>query len=463
MSTPVSSTSSFASSVASTFSPITMSGFNNIDFNAIINALMQQASVPLTGLQTQQTNLQAQNGNYTTLASDLGAVQTAASSLAAVGSLTGTTVSSTNANAASLSTSATTPQGSYSVVVKTLAQAQVTSSTSTYADSNTTTVASGGSLTIGSATVTLTGNTTLQGLADAINATTGTPATASVVQSSPGQYSLVLTGNQTGSANAFTITNNLTGGAGITFGGNAQTATDATATVNGLAIDSSTNNIGSVIPGSTLTLLQADPNTTITLTVTQDTSNAKSLVQSFVTAYNNLETFAQSQEQAYLNGDPTSIANDGLLRGLMINLSSMLGGPGGTDPTYQYLAQVGIGFDTSGNLTFNSGAFDSAAAATSLNDIQNLFSGPDGSSGVFSSVNNMVTSYVGSGGLVANQQTQISNELSMLGQQIIDMQNQLALQQQSLQQEYAAADTTISTLNNEAGSLTGLTNQYQLN
>jgi flagellar hook-associated protein 2 len=454
--------SSSTSSLTSAFAPITLSGFNNIDFNAIIQALMAQASVPLTGLQTQQTNLQGQNQNYTTLASDLGALQTAASNLGSAGSLAGTTVSSTS-GAVSLSTSSTTPQGSYSVVVSTLAQAQVTASTTTYADTGTTTVASGGSLTIGGVTVNISGNTTLQGLADAINATTNIPVSASVVQSTPGHYELVLTGAQTGEANAFTITNNLTGGAGIAFGGNAQTASDATATVNGLAIQSSTNALNNVIPGSTLTLLQADPGNTITLTVTQDTTNAKSLVQSFVTAFNNLQSFINSQQQAYLNNDPTSIANDGLIRGLNYNLSSLLGGAGGTDATYQYLAQVGLGFDQSGNLTFDSGAFDSAAASTSLNDIQNLFSGPDGSSGVFSSVTTMINSYVGSGGLVANQQTQISNELQNLGQQIINMQNQLAIQQQSLTQEYAAADTTISTLNNEGASLSGLSNQYSLN
>ena len=36
-------------------SPITFSGFNNIDFNSVLNALMTQASQPLTALQTRQT------------------------------------------------------------------------------------------------------------------------------------------------------------------------------------------------------------------------------------------------------------------------------------------------------------------------------------------------------------------------------------------------------------------------
>jgi hypothetical protein len=52
--------------------------------------------------------------------------------------------------------------------------------------------------------------------------------------------------------------------------------------------------------------------------------------------------------------------------------------------------------------------------------------------------------------------------LQSLGQQIINMQSQLTIQQQSLVQEFAAADTTISSLNHQASSLSGLQNQYSI-
>jgi flagellar hook-associated protein 2 len=442
--------------------PITLSGFNNIDFNSIINALMQQASLPMTSLQTQQQTLTSQNSNYSALATKLGTLETAAGKLASASSLAGTKVTNTNQSAVSLTTSSATPQGTYSVVVNALAQAQVTASTSTYADSNSTIVASGGSITIGGATVTLAGDTTLQGLADAINTTDGAPVTAAVVQSSPGAYELVLTGKSTGTANAFTVTNNLTGGTGISFGANAQNAADASATVNGLAITSSTNTIESAIPGGTLTLAQADPGTTITLTVTQDTSNAKTLVQGFVDAYNDLQSFISSQQQAYQKGDTTSIANDGLLRNLSIGLRGLLGGSGGTDPTYTYLAQVGIGFEATGNLSFDSARFDDAATGSLLEDVQKLFSGSNGTNGVFSTVNDLLDGYVGSGGLVASQQHQITDQLQTIGRELTDMQNQLNIQRQSLVQQYAAADSTISSLNNQASSLSGLASQYSI-
>ncbi|MDE3153961.1 MAG: flagellar filament capping protein FliD [Acidobacteriota bacterium] len=453
MSSPISSTSASG--------PITLSGFNNIDFNSILQAMMQQASIPLTNLQSQQQTLQSQNSIYSSLAGQLGTLETAAAALKSSTSLSGTSVTNTDPTAVSVSTGTTTPQGSYSIVVGALAQAQVTASSTTYADSDTTVVASGGSLTIGGATVTLTGNTTLQGLADAINGTANIPVTASVVQGTPGQYELVLTGTQTGTTNAFAITNNLTGGAGITFGANAQDAANASVTVNGLTITSATNTIANAIPGGSLTVSKADPATTISVTVNQDTTAAKSAIQSFVTAYNNLESFINSQQQASLN-NTTNIMNDGVLRGLSSSLRAAIGGSSSADSTFQYLSQVGIGFDSSGNLTFDGGAFDTAVASSSLSHVQTMFSGNGTTDGIFTSIDNVLSDYVGSGGLVANQQTNITNELSSLATQISNMQSQLAIQQQSLQQQFTAADSAISALNQQGSSLSSLNSGYSL-
>jgi flagellar capping protein FliD len=62
-------------------SPITFSGFNNIDFNVVLNSLMQQASVPLTSLQTQQKTLQTRVTGFDTLSSNVKALSSAAAAL----------------------------------------------------------------------------------------------------------------------------------------------------------------------------------------------------------------------------------------------------------------------------------------------------------------------------------------------------------------------------------------------
>ena len=48
-------------------SPITFSGFNSIDFNQILNAVMAQERTPLTRLETQKKTLESQNSAFATL------------------------------------------------------------------------------------------------------------------------------------------------------------------------------------------------------------------------------------------------------------------------------------------------------------------------------------------------------------------------------------------------------------
>jgi flagellar hook-associated protein 2 len=169
-------------------SPITFSGFNSIDFGSIVTALMQQASAPLTTLQTSQTALKSQITNYSTLASRISSLQSAADDLGDLTSVSAVSGTSTDAAAVAVSTSSSATAGHYDVIVNELARAQVTVSTSSAPDASTTVVASGGTLTIGGVAVTVSGNSTLQQLAEAINGTDDIGVHAPVIRTAPGTY-----------------------------------------------------------------------------------------------------------------------------------------------------------------------------------------------------------------------------------------------------------------------------------
>src|SRR6185436_20111863 len=125
-----------------------------------------------------------------------------------------TTYAATSSDTAALtvSASADAAAGRYEVTVNELARAQVTVSSTFSPDTDTTIVGSGGSLTIGTEPITIAGPVTLKALVAAINADANAPATASIVATEPGKYRLVLTSKDTGEANAFTISNQLTAG-----------------------------------------------------------------------------------------------------------------------------------------------------------------------------------------------------------------------------------------------------------
>jgi len=436
-------------------SPITLSGFNNIDWNSVLNALMQQESIPLTALQSQQSDITAQQTAFSTFASKLGTLESAVEDLQDGGSFNGRAVTSSNSSSLSASVGNNTPIGTYEVLVKELARAQVTGTTDTHTDADTTIVASGGSLTVGGKVVTITQGVTLQGLADAINGTSGIGATASVVKNG-NNYQLVLTGNKTGQANAFSITNNLSGGTNVAFNAvNAQDATDASGTVNGISFTSDTNQVTGALPGATLNLIRKDPLNTIVLTITGDTSSVKSMVSKFVSAYNDVIKFIDAQQAAFGRKETNNIGSDPLVRGLRSQLSQSLVSDFGTG-TFSVASQAGLSLQRDGTLTFDGGAFD-AAVSKDPTSVQNLFT-----TGVFKSLLTSVQGYTKADGLVPNAQQRLDNASSRLADRIDDMNNQLALKRAALQKDMIAADQAIASLNQQANSLSSLSNQYSL-
>src|SRR5690606_1122563 len=208
-------------------SPITFSGFNNIDFNVVLNALMAQASQPLAALQNRQSALKSQITTINTLSARVDELRSAAEALGSISSISTTAGRSSDTGAVTVPSGPAAVPAREDVVVTTLGRAQVTPSVETFADADTTIVAGGGSITIGGVEVAISGDVTLQGLADAINATDGIGVTAAAIRTGPDSYRLTLTSTLTGVEHAFTVSNNLTGGTGISFGANAVEASDA--------------------------------------------------------------------------------------------------------------------------------------------------------------------------------------------------------------------------------------------
>ena len=66
-------------------------------------------------------------------------------------------------------------------------------------------------------------------------------------------------------------------------------------TLDGNTITRSTNQISDVIAGTTISLVGADKNSTITLNITPDTSGIESMISDFVSKYNALMTEITNQ------------------------------------------------------------------------------------------------------------------------------------------------------------------------
>ena len=445
-------------------SGITFSGFNNIDFNVVVNAAITQASQPLKSLQSKQTALKSQSSTFDTLASKLSALDDTANALASGTALTSYTpsVSDSSVFTAAIGSSATA--GHYDVVVNELARAQVTASASTTSDADTTSVASGGWLTINGHRIDVQAPVTLADLAKQINQTPGVGAQAAVVQTGSNAFRLVLTGSSTGESNAFTIQNGLTGGSGVSFADanndgisgnsasdNAVQATNAQLTVNNLAITSQSNTVDAAIPGTTLTLLKKSPSTTVSLDVKADASDLKSKLQNFISAYN-LQQFGSAQAASAANGSTSSIARDPLFRGLKSQLRTTLLNAYGTDAV-QTLSQLGVEFTRTGKLQFNATQFDAATANGTTSSLSGLLGSSTSATGAFDAVHTLLNQYTQTSGSISQAQTRITAQVTSLDKEIASMQARLDVQRAALMKETTAADLAITQLKSQSGSL----------
>ena len=451
---------------------VTLSGFNNIDFSQILEAVMAQERQPFNALSTKKSTLQQQNTQLGTLASKLSSLQSAAENLSSPDSLDVLSATSSDTSLVGVSTSSGSVAGGYDVVVNQRAKAQVTASTSTATENQVVTTGGTLSLLVGSnppVNIVAGGNMTLRQLADAINdADAG--VSAAVVQVTPGNYRLVLTATQTGTANGFTFTstlgNDLTfGGADGTYGqagdGNAVDAADAQLTVNNVPVTSSTNELTDVVPGVTLTLNAEDAGKTVHISVSRDAEALRKQVDGFVKAYNDLVGWVNDQRSAATEGK-TNVAREAVVRGLHSDLRAAILGEHGAG-TVTRLAAVGIGFDRSGLMKVDDSVFNDAVEADPAT-VQQLFAGTsDGTTeGAFDDLSGLIGRYADSGGLLSVAKDRIDDQVKQISNRMDVMDAQLTIRRNALQAEFIAADQAMSQLNSQVNSLTTLNNQYRL-
>jgi flagellar hook-associated protein 2 len=239
------------------------------------------------------------------------------------------------------------------------------------------------------ATITIdSSNDTVQGLANAINAA-GAGVTASLVNdgSTGTPIRLLLTSNQTGLANAINITNNLAADSGPAvkplFNTTVQAAANATITLGSgtgaLTIQSQTNQIDNVVPGVTLNVHAADPNTTVNITVSSDTSKANQGIQNFVKDYNDLMSFIDDQTHYTSDtGDAGVLLGDYQATAIQSQLQATVGDRvANINPSMNHLSALGITIDDQGHLVLDQSKLDNVlqgnVTGVSLNDVRRLF------------------------------------------------------------------------------------------
>jgi flagellar hook-associated protein 2 len=407
-------------------------GSTTVNVQALLDAAMAAAQQPLAVLQQQQATLQTQSQTLTSIEGDITALATAVTAIGDSGTgINALSATSSNSSVLTASADSTATAQTHSITVNSLA---TTSSYYTNAvASGSTAVATGSfAITVGTkAPVTVTvdsTNNTLNGIASAINGMNA-GVTASVVTDANGAR-LGIVATASGSPGDLTIGSNTSG---LTFN-KAVTGANASLTVDGVPISSTSNTISGVIPGVTLNLASASPNTTVSVNVSPDTTQAASAVNTFVSAWNKVIQDLNTQFTVGTNGAGAQpLESDGTVRDVQQQLLSAITYSIGGNNGFVNLASIGVNLNNDGTLSVDSATL-SSSLANNFSSVQNLLAGTSGVSSYMSGVLNQITDPA-QGSITVDLQgmTQTNQDLS---NQISDMQATLQNQAQFLTAQY---------------------------
>lgn len=438
-------------------SPISLTGFGAFDAAPIISALIQQASVPIQLLKSQQQDVQSKITALQSLSANVLNLRSAADTLVDSTFFSSVTASSSNAAAITASATSSTPAGSYNISVTTLARPETQISNTGYA--STTSVIGTGTLTINIGTsnnppITIGAtNNTLTGVRDAINSA-NLGVTATIVNTGVGvtPYKLVLTGNTAGQSNTISATGTI-GGLPYTFAVT-QGAASASLTVNGIAITSNSNTVSGAVPGLTVNLLQ--PNSSATITVAPATDTIKSKISSLVSAFNSLNAFFVTQSTVNTTTNRAGVlAGDFTLSSVRSSVRGSLTSTISNGGLFTSLAQFGIEFQNDGSISINDAALTDALT-NHLSDVRKFFQGT-ASNGFANNLQAALKSLTDPiNGVLTQAVTSLQGTVTNLQKSIDDAQARIDLQRKSLQAQFAAAQTAIAQLQGQSGSLTSL-------
>ena len=210
-------------------------------------------------------------------------------------------------------------------------------------------------------------NNTLAGFVETVNENVEDLSASLIFDQGTDSNRLLLTSDHTGVANEISIIANTTGsGAELDFSGDPiEAAADAVVKLGSgsgaITASYSTNTIDNLIENVTLDIKSADPDTTVTIDVANDTETAKAAIETFVDNFNGIMTFIDEQTSYDAGTDSASpLLGDRNVAQIQNQLRSVvIEAVEGLDGTNR-LADIGVDIGLDGKLSIDSAQLDKA-------------------------------------------------------------------------------------------------------
>lgn len=428
---------------------------SGLDVEGLVSSLMSVERQPLQNLQSKQASFNSKVSAFGTLKSAVATFQAAVKSLSgdALQALTATS-SKADVIGVSATKGGGAAAGSYMIEVSKLAQSDKLVSAGVATDAK---FVGAGSMEIKiggkSTTLTLT-DATLAGVSSAINkANAGVTAT---ILNDGTQDRLVITGNQTGTANGVTIT---AGGSLARFDtapppvtnpptapamARTQTAQNAEMKIDGIAVSKASNTVTDAIKGVTLNLAQTNAGAPVKVGLDKDAAAVTKSVTAFVDAYNTLAT-AVNRQTAYNAATKTGavLNGDAGARSILGAIRSELGKGVGDAAGLKTLSDIGIVFQRDGTLKLEKPAKLETAIATNFEGVSSLF---NSASGVATRLTKVTDDMLGSKGLFKTRSDGLAASLKGLEKSEERMEMQLAQTEKRYRAQFTSLDSMMTSM-----------------
>lgn len=467
---------------------ITSTGVGSgLDVNSIVTQLMAIERRPLSLLQQAKTDLNTQVSSFGQLQSLTSAMRDAAQALTSVSTWNQTVASSADTSAVTVTTTTGAAAGKYAVSVDHLAAAQTISSQPL---PNSTSTLNEGTLTIelgswtdeptpsgfipkqGASPVTVTigpGDTSLEGIRDKINASAA-GVTASIIKDASGAR-LALRSRETGAENAFRITAVETVDDGSVASGLSslgfdatvsspmtrnQSAVNAKAKINGIDVESASNQLDGTIDGLTLQLLKPTAGE-VAINVSADTDSVKAKINSFVSSFNSLASFIR--EQTKYNPDSKtagSLQGDRVVGTVLQQLRGVLNTASTGSSTFARLSDIGIAMKADGTLETNSTKLDSALS--NLPELRKLLAADTGSGaalGFMTRYRNLGDQLLETDGAFNSRSKSLQSMIERNDKSQASLQLRLDNTETRMRAQYQALDVSMAKLNGLSSYISG--------
>lgn len=429
---------------------------SNLDLTSLLSGLKSAEQEKLAPINSKLSSTNAKLSGFGQLQSSLESFQTASQKLNSAKLYEGFSakVSGSSLTATAESTAAA---GSYDIKINTLATAQ---SLATAGRADTTSSIGTGALTVNvgdkSTAIDITDGS-LAGIRDAIN-NADAGVKASIVNDGSGTpYRLVLNSQTTGAASTMSFSSD-NSDLGALFSGTTETvaASDASLTVNGLAITSSSNTVEEAIQGVTLNLVETTADGASTkLTVNQDTDSVKTAVQDFVKAYNSLADKITSLTKVSGEGDSVkgaTLTGNSTVRSVQSTLRNVMSDAAAGEGM-NYLFEAGINFNKNGKLEISDEKMLDDALANNLEGMKGLFAG-DGKTGIAAKLDTSITQMLTSNGAVGSAKAGLESSVKSLEARSLRMQDTIDTTVERYKKQFQQLDLMMSNLNNTQSYLT---------